>query len=80
VQAEAIDAAILDVNVRGERIDPVAEALLARGVPVLFATGYGAVRLQNGGAAAVINKPYTQDKLARSLALSLGLTEPGKTS
>ena len=73
VKSEVIDAAVLDVNVRGERIDPVAEALFARGVPVLFATGYGEVRLAKAHKAAVIDKPYTQEKLARGLAHSMGL-------
>lgn len=70
--AEALDGAVLDVNVRGERIDPVAEALAARGVPMLFATGYGEVRLASGAPAIVIDKPYTQEKLARGLAAAMG--------
>jgi CheY-like chemotaxis protein len=75
-QSEVIDAAILDVNVRGERIDPVAEALFARGIPVLFATGYGEVRLLNGAKAAVIDKPYTKEKLALGLTRGLGVEDP----
>lgn len=77
---ESIDAAILDVNVRGERIDPVAEALFARGIPVLFATGYGEVRLASGAKATVIDKPYTQEKLARGLALGMGLPARDETA
>ena len=37
-----IDGAILDVNLRGEMIFPVADALVERGVPFLFTTGYDA--------------------------------------
>jgi DNA-binding response OmpR family regulator len=74
---EGLDAAVLDVNVRGERIDPVAELLMERGVPVLFATGYGEVRLRNGAAATVIDKPYTQEKLARGLMAAMGLANNG---
>ena len=37
---EPLDAAVLDVNLAGERVDPVAEALAERGVPFLFMTGY----------------------------------------
>lgn len=77
-RVEAIDAAILDVNVRGERIDPVADALMARGVPVLFATGYGEVKLASGAATTVIDKPYTQEKLARGLALAMGVVLAGR--
>jgi DNA-binding response OmpR family regulator len=71
-ESEDMDAAILDVNVRGERIDPVAEALIKRGIPVLFATGYGEVTLASGHVAPVIDKPYTQEKLVRGLAMALG--------
>lgn len=41
IAAEAvIDAAVLDVNLRGEMVFAVADALVARGVPFTFATGY----------------------------------------
>lgn len=36
-----IDFAVLDVNVHGERSYPVADQLLARNIPFLFASGYG---------------------------------------
>jgi DNA-binding response OmpR family regulator len=39
----AIDGAILDVNLVGEKVYPVADALLDRGVPFLFASGYDSV-------------------------------------
>jgi CheY-like chemotaxis protein len=35
------DAAILDVNLDGKEIFPVAEILANRGVPFIFVTGYG---------------------------------------
>ena len=35
------DLAILDVNLDGEPVSPVADALVARGTPFVFATGYG---------------------------------------
>src|SRR4051794_9809722 len=37
---ERLDAAVLDFNLRGESVLPVAEALAGRGVPFVFATGY----------------------------------------
>ena len=36
------DAAVLDVNVGGERVTPVAEVLRAMAVPFVLASGYGA--------------------------------------
>jgi hypothetical protein len=37
---QRIDGAVLDVNLAGDRVYPVAEALRARHVPFVFATGY----------------------------------------
>ena len=37
------DVAILDANLNGEPASPVADALVARGTPFVFATGYGSV-------------------------------------
>ena len=41
-EGEPVDAAILDLNLGGEKAYPIAEALEARGVPFLFTTGYDA--------------------------------------
>ena len=38
---EALDAALLDVNIRGGHVYPVAERLRARGIPFALASGYG---------------------------------------
>jgi two-component SAPR family response regulator len=40
-EEEEFDAAILDVTIRGGKVYPVAELLLARGIPFVFASGYG---------------------------------------
>jgi len=37
---ETLDAAILDVNLAGERIHPIAQALAERKIPFVFTTGY----------------------------------------
>ena len=37
---ERVDGAILDVSLGQEKVFPVAEALAARGIPFVFATGY----------------------------------------
>ncbi|WP_128080014.1 HWE histidine kinase domain-containing protein [Roseicella frigidaeris] len=65
-------AAVLDINLGGgELIFPVAEALAARGVPYLLATGYGSAGPLEGreaGAVAVLRKPYQRHALAAALA------------
>ena len=40
-QTEPLDAAILDVTIRGGQVFPVAEALRARNLPFVLASGYG---------------------------------------
>jgi len=45
IDAEAIDAAVLDVNLNGQMSYPIADVLAARGVPFVFSTGYGKDRL-----------------------------------
>jgi DNA-binding response OmpR family regulator len=40
-QREAVDVGILDVNINGAEVFPVAEALAARDIPFVFVTGYG---------------------------------------
>ncbi|WP_425352974.1 response regulator [Alsobacter soli] len=55
----AIDFAILDVNLDGRMSFPVADVLAARGVPFVFATGYGRAGLDPGYKdAPVISKPF----------------------
>ena len=41
VASSEVQAAVLDVNLRGERVYPVADLLRQRGVPFVFASGYG---------------------------------------
>jgi CheY-like chemotaxis protein len=41
IATEIIDAAVLDLNLGGVRSYPIADALTARGIPFVFATGYG---------------------------------------
>lgn len=41
ISDQEIDAAILDVNLAGEMVYPLADVLVGRGVPIVFVTGYG---------------------------------------
>ena len=41
IATETIDAAVLDLNLGGVRSYPIADALTERGIPFVFATGYG---------------------------------------
>src|SRR4051812_49784467 len=66
VQSEPMDAAVLDVNVNSERVYPLADYLRDRGIPVVFATGYGASIEETVLDAPVLEKPITSDQLARA--------------
>lgn len=46
VRANGLDCALLDVNLRGRMVTPVAEALKARGIPFVLVTAYGREALQ----------------------------------
>jgi CheY-like chemotaxis protein len=77
VGAEAIDAAVLDVNLDGEMSYPVADALAARGVPFVFSTGYDKDRLLDGYRTfPVLQKPFHQSELGDMLAKLLTSKKP----
>lgn len=69
--SETIDAAMLDVNLRSERIEPVVETLRGRGVPFVLATGYGAAAAVGMDGAIVVEKPFTRDALESALTTAL---------
>ena len=68
VDRETYDLAILDVHLHGESAFPVAEALIAKGTPFVFATGYGERGLpENYRGRPVLQKPFAKDDLERVL-------------
>lgn len=68
----AVDIALLDVNVGGVRIDPVAQILARRGIPIVFVTGYEALALPAGVERATrITKPFQEAELAEGLRRAL---------
>lgn len=65
---EALDVGILDVNLAGQEVYPVADALAARGIPFIFVTGYGesALRAPYGGRP-ILAKPFRLDQISEIL-------------
>ena len=64
-----IDAAVLDANLNGRSVTPVAEVLFQRKIPFVFATGYGETGGAPGGFdAPVIRKPYDVTQVAAAVA------------
>ena len=65
-----VDAAILDVNLNGQEVYPVADVLAARGIPFVFATGYGERGLpQAYQRRPTLQKPFQQETLEQKLGL-----------
>jgi CheY-like chemotaxis protein len=64
-----VDAALLDINLAGERIYPAAEILRARNIPLVFATGYGTQGVEPAWRdCAILQKPFLIEQLERALA------------
>lgn len=64
--------AILDINVGGQRIEPVAEILNDRHVPFVFASGYGAAGLpEQYRDRTVLQKPFLVTQLADAITVAL---------
>jgi DNA-binding response OmpR family regulator len=69
--AETLHVAVLDINLNGKLSFPVADVLRARGIPFLFASGYGSKGLADGYKGAVhIQKPFRIQDLAAAMALA----------
>jgi CheY-like chemotaxis protein len=70
----AFDVAVLDVNLNGQPVTPVVEILVERGVPFVFASGYG----QRGVPEAyrtipTLQKPFQADALADAIETAMSL-------
>lgn len=79
VGEDAFDLAVLDVNLGGERVYPVADALTERHIPFLFVSGYGEEAIPDGREEwKVCAKPFRADVLATMLSavLDAALTDP----
>ena len=70
IDAEAIDAAVLDVNLNGQMSYPIADALAARAVPFVFSTGYDKDTLLDRYRQTfpVLQKPIQRSELSDTLA------------
>ena len=70
----ALDAALLDVNVAGRQVFPVAAALKARGVPFVFSTGYGEGGLPDEWRGnPTIQKPFTEAAIRDALMKAMNI-------
>jgi CheY-like chemotaxis protein len=69
----SVDVAILDLNLGGVLSYPVAEVLAERGIPFVFATGYGGGGLKEAYAdRPTLHKPFVRQALGDAIALACG--------
>jgi CheY-like chemotaxis protein len=67
-QREKIDVALLDTNLNGEMVYPVADELTRRGIPFLFVTGYGPLNVpERFRSVTRVAKPIDPAALASEL-------------
>lgn len=63
-ETESLDGAILDVDLNGNRVYPVAEVLRKRGIPFLFATGFDSPHVSGQYSDVLqLRKPYSFEEL-----------------
>jgi two-component system, response regulator PdtaR len=67
-QREAIDVAVLDTNLNGEMVYPLADDLVVRGIPFVFVTGYGTSNLpERFRSMPQVAKPFDPASLTGEL-------------
>jgi CheY-like chemotaxis protein len=68
IDTQVFDAAMLDMNLNGNKSHDVADALAARGVPFVFSTGYSALDMRDGYRdRPVLKKPFPYEELVEVL-------------
>lgn len=73
---EDVDAAVLDENLHGKRSYAVADTLAARGIPFIFATGYGEENLGKlYPGRRILGKPYWPADVIAALTAAISTTE-----
>jgi DNA-binding response OmpR family regulator len=80
-QSESLDAAVLDIDIAGETIWPVAAELQHRGVPFLFLSAIRPLMTFPAlfAAAPRLDKPLEQNRLLRHFSAIWGCGEPIST-
>jgi two-component SAPR family response regulator len=75
IETATVDGAVLDINLGGEQVYPVADVLLGRKVPIMFTTGYDGGEIPPRYAAIErCSKPVTPGALARAVTQQFGLS------
>lgn len=76
LENQRFDCAMLDRNLNGEYSDDLARELATQGMPLILATGYGA--LEDNSQIVTVSKPYDQEMIEQAFRRS-GLAEPAES-
>jgi DNA-binding NtrC family response regulator len=69
---------VLDANIAGKSVEPVAEELARRGIPFIFVTGFGVERVPEAYRdRPILMKPVEEEELRKALMDALSSVEPG---
>ena len=74
-RSQRIDAAVLDYDLHGQKVLPVARALKSRGVPYVLVTGYAAESLGDLSGAPHMQKPVRGEAVVRAVDALVGHPE-----
>ncbi|MGY8706152.1 response regulator [Bradyrhizobium sp. 18BD] len=67
-EIEGYDLAILDIDLQGNSVQPVAEVVAGRGLPFIFLSGYGSAGVPDAFKnIPVLRKPCSPDELNRTI-------------
>jgi CheY-like chemotaxis protein len=73
IESEQIDAALVDVHIRGERVFPLCDALAAKDVPFVLTSGYADWNMpEKWQDRPRLQKPYTLGEVEKALKTVLG--------
>src|SRR4051812_41487653 len=67
----AMDIAILDINLSGQRVTPVAEILSLRGVPFIVTSGYDVDMIPSFNERLRLRKPYSAQQIRDAMIFAL---------
>jgi FixJ family two-component response regulator len=72
VEGAELDGALLDLNLRNEKVFSLADALADRSVPIVFVTGeIWPVIPERHAGCRVVNKPITETKLVSAIGSAI---------
>ncbi|HYT41973.1 MAG TPA: response regulator [Methylomirabilota bacterium] len=73
ISTQAFDGAVLDINIRGGLIYPVAEILMERAIPFLLITGYAECSIEEKfRKCPILHKPFTMRSLTQKINIIFG--------